>query len=153
MGAKEFDYYIFIDYSEDLIGYTIFERNKVKEILPKISKLKHYKEIKHKKQYIKAIRRGFEKKEILKDILVFKIKKISRNLEIFVDIGEFIKSNSNCLIFLSIDDKQYSSFKRLVKIVDGTNILIIKEGKLRKDSPEHRLSLIIDNLLNIKRTK
>ncbi len=153
MGAKEFDYYIFIDYSEDLIGYTIFERDKVKEILLKTSKLKHYKEIKHKKQYLKAVRKGFEKKKILKDIFVFKIKKISRNLEIFVDIGEFIKSNSNCLIFLSIDDNQYSSFKRLVKIVDGTNILIIKEGKLRKDSPEYRLSLIIDNLLNIKRTK
>ena len=49
MGAKEFDYYIFIDYSEDFIGYNIIGKEKIKELLPRISKIKHYKEIKHKK--------------------------------------------------------------------------------------------------------
>ena len=27
MGAREFDYYIFIDYSENLIGYIIVNKN------------------------------------------------------------------------------------------------------------------------------
>ena len=65
MGAKEFDYYIFIDYSEDLIGYNIIERNKIFELLPKISKIKHYKEVKHKKQYLKAIKSNIEKNNLI----------------------------------------------------------------------------------------
>ena len=31
MGAKQLDYYIFIDYSENLIGYSIVENNKIKD--------------------------------------------------------------------------------------------------------------------------
>lgn len=34
MKTKEFDYYIFIDYSENLIGYTIIE-NKNKNFISK----------------------------------------------------------------------------------------------------------------------
>jgi len=30
---KEFDYYIFIDYSENLIGYSIIENKKLKNLL------------------------------------------------------------------------------------------------------------------------
>jgi len=153
MGAKEFDYYIFIDYSEDYLGYSIIENEKIKEIIPKISKIKHYAEVKHKKEYLRAIRKLFEKNNILSFFRAFKIKTVRQNLEIFADIGEFIKSNENCLIFISVDDKQYSNFERLVKIVDGHNIVIVKEGKLRENSIEHRLSLLIDNLLNIERMK
>ena len=153
MGAKEFDYYIFIDYSEDFIGYDIIEKEKIKELLSRISKIKHYKEVKHKKEYLKSIRKVFDKNNILNYFTAFKIKTVRQNLEIFADIGEFIKSNENCLIFISIDDKQYSNFERLVKIVDGKNIVIVKEGKLMESSVEHKLSLIIDNLLNLERTK
>jgi len=49
---KEFDYYIFIDYSENLIGYNIIEKEKLKNLLPKISKLKHYKVLTEKKKNI-----------------------------------------------------------------------------------------------------
>ena len=44
MGAKQFDYYVFIDYSENLVGYSIIEKNKMIELLPKISRFKHYRE-------------------------------------------------------------------------------------------------------------
>ena len=146
MGAKQFDYYIFIDYSENFIGHNIIKKEKIKELLSRISKIKHYKEVKHKKEYLKSIRRIFEKNDILNYFTAFKIKKIRQNLEIFADIGEFIKSNENCFIFISVDDKQYPNFERLVKIVDGNNIVIVKEGKLIENSVEHKLSLIIDNL-------
>ena len=69
MGAKEFDYYIFIDYSEDFIGYDIIEKEKIKELLSRISKIKHYKEVKHKKEYLKSIRKVFDKNNILKRMM------------------------------------------------------------------------------------
>jgi hypothetical protein len=47
---EEFDYYMFIDYSENLLGYNILEYSKIKELLPKISKIKHYKDIKTEKR-------------------------------------------------------------------------------------------------------
>ncbi len=153
MGAKKFDYYIFIDYSEDFIGYSIIELNKIRDLLPKISKIKHYKEVNQKGLYLKAINRTFNKNNILDCLLALKIKKIKQTLEIFADIAEFIKSHENSLIFVSIDDKQSSNFERLVKIVDCDKVLVVKEGRLRKDTIEHKLSLIIDNLLNLERVK
>jgi len=35
MEKKEIDYYIYIDYSENLIGYNIIEKNKVKDFASK----------------------------------------------------------------------------------------------------------------------
>ncbi|MBI2632721.1 hypothetical protein HYW75_06980 [Candidatus Pacearchaeota archaeon] len=153
MGKKNFDYYIFVDYTEEFIGYHIIEREKIKDLIAKTSKIRHYKEVKHKKQYLKAIKRIFEKNDVANYFRAFKIKKIWQNLEIFADIIEFIKSYKHYLIFISIDDKHYSNFERLVKVVDSNNIFLIKEGNLRKDSIEFKLSLIIDNLLNLERTK
>ena len=43
MHKEEFDYYIFMDYSENLIGYIIIDNDKVDRLLSKITKLKHYK--------------------------------------------------------------------------------------------------------------
>ena len=40
---KDYDYYIFVDYSEDLIGYNIIEQKKIIELLPKILRFEHYK--------------------------------------------------------------------------------------------------------------
>ena len=45
--SKEFDYYIFIDYSENLIGYIIIDERRINELLSKISKLKHYTILKY----------------------------------------------------------------------------------------------------------
>ena len=36
---REFDYYIYIDYSENWLGYMIIERDKINEFMSKISKL------------------------------------------------------------------------------------------------------------------
>ena len=150
---KEFDYYIFIDYSENLIGYNIIEGNKVKELLPKISKIKHYKEVNKKSQYMKAIRKMFDKHNITDYFRAYKIKKMVQTLEIFADIADFIVTNKYSKIFISLDDNQSSNFERLVKDIDGDKVLVVKEGKLRNNSFEHRLSLIIDNLLNLERIK
>ncbi len=57
MKTEQFDYYIFIDYSEDYLGYLIIEREKIKEFLPKISKFAHYRELKNKSAYLKSIKR------------------------------------------------------------------------------------------------
>ena len=42
---------------------------------------------------------------------------------------------------------------KIFKEIDGRRIKIVKEGKLKKDSKEYKLSLIIDTLLNLKRTR
>lgn len=149
---KEFDYYIYIDYSENLIGYSIIEKSKVKELLPKISRLTHYKEIVHKRAYIIAIRKRIEKEGITKLLLKWKIRNIRDNMEVFSDVLEFIKYHDNCAIFLSVDNNQYKSFLKLFEMVPHKgHVELLQESCLKKDSMERRLSYIIDNLLNIRR--
>jgi hypothetical protein len=149
----QFDYYIFLDYSENLIGYSIIEKSNIKELLPLISKLKHYRKIKHKKLYLNAVQRIFKSNKIIDLILKIKIKSLNQNVEIFADITYFIKKHDNCIIFVSIDNNQYVSFCKLVQIIKTQNFKIVKESDLKKDSIEYKLSLIIDNLLNLKRTR
>ncbi len=182
---KEFDYYIYIDYSENLIGYSIIEKSKIRELLPKISKLAHYvrnahslklhslervrisehpkipnkpqeffdKEIVHKRAYLSAIRKRFEREEIRKLLLKWKIRGIRENTEIFSDVLEFIKYHDNCVIFLSVDNNQYKSFLKLFEIIPHKeHIELSQESCLKKGSIECRLSYVIDNLLNIRRT-
>ncbi len=149
---NEFDYYIFIDYSKDLIGYIIIENEKIKDILPKITKLHHYKGLRHKREYLSAIRRRFEKDKIEEDLLRFEIKPLRNNVYLFSEVFEFVKKYDNCIIFLSIDNNQYDAFIRLFNMIEHKdNVRIIKENKLKKYSIEYKLSLIIDNLLNVKR--
>ena len=38
---KDYDYYVFIDYSENLVGYSIIEQKKIFELLPKKKKFEH----------------------------------------------------------------------------------------------------------------
>lgn len=147
----KFDYYIFLDYSENLIGYNIIEKDKVKELLEKTSRFKHYKGSKNRKVYLKHIHNTIKKKKITSYFLRFKICEMRNNLEIYADILGFIKKHENCMIFISVDDKQYIKFKKLVNIVDGETAKVVKEGNLEKNTDEYRMSLIIDNLLNIKR--
>ena len=148
------DYYIYLDYSERLVGYIIIEKEKLGAILPKISKFHHYKDIKHKKAYLFAIRKTIESKKILEDLLKHKIRELRENLYIFTEVIEFIKTNDNCVIFASIDDNQYRAFIRLLDMIpDKGHTLVRKESDLKKGSTEYQLSLIIDTLLNIKRNE
>ncbi len=153
MGAKEFDYYIFIDYSENYLGYLIIEKSKIKEFLPKISKFAHYRELKHKKAYLNSIRKVVEKNEVCFHLHKLKIRKTEETPEIYSDILEFLKEHNNCLIFISIDNKQFRNFRKLVKIFDGKNIKVVKESELKKHTPEYKISLVLDTLLNLTRLK
>lgn len=153
MKHKQFDYYIFIDYSENLIGYIIVNKNKVKELIPKVSKLKHYTKLKYKRQYLGSMKKLFEKNKILDLLEKERVTELRQNIEICSEIFDFCRKNSQAEIFISVDDRQHNGFMRLAKILDGRRFTIIKEGKLKKGSEEYKISLIIDTLLNLKRRK
>jgi len=149
---KAIDYYIFIDYSERLVGYIIVQKEKIQDIIPRITKLHHYKDIKYKKSYIKSIKKVFEKNNIVQYLLKCKIKELKDNLSIFVEVIEFIKKYDNCGIFASVDNNQFDSFKKLLDIIPHKDhIMLVKESDLKKGSVEYKLSLIVDTMLNIER--
>jgi len=147
---KNFDYYIFIDYSENLIGYSIIENNKVKELLPKLSRFKHYKKSGDKNLYLKNIKKTIKRDRIKTYIEKIKIINIKENITLFAEVLEFIKKHENCIIFISVDDFQYDAFRKLALIINN-KIQVIKESQLKLGSIEYQLSLVIDNLLNIER--
>ncbi|MFW5846923.1 MAG: hypothetical protein ACOCUU_02065 [Nanoarchaeota archaeon] len=150
---KEFDYYIFIDYSEFLLGYGIIEKEKIMDLIPLITRFRHYKNVKNRKMYLKNINKTIKSKDIKSFFSKIKIKEIRLTPEIYVDIADFVSKHDNCAIFVSIDDNQYNNLKRLVNVVDGKNILIKKESELKTGSVEYQTSLVIDNILNIERIK
>ena len=150
---KEFDYYIFVDFSENLIGYSIISKDKLKELIPKISRFKHYKNADNKKLYLKNIKKTIKRDNIASSFLKLKIKDMHKNMEIYLDILEFLKTHENCIIFISVDNRQYPAFRKMVNIVDGENIVIKQESELIKGTAEYQASLVLDNLLNIERTK
>ena len=150
---KEFEYYIYIDYSENLIGYNIIEKEKIKELLPKLDRFRHYRGSKNRKIYLKHIKKTIKRDKILTYFRKIKISKLRDSLNIFVEVLEFIKKHSNCIIFISVDDNQYKTFIKVVKMIDGDKIIVKKESQLKRNSIEYKLSLIIDNLLNIERKK
>jgi len=150
---KEFDYYIFIDYSENYLGYLIIENEKIREFLPKISKFAHYRELKHKKAYLNSIKKIVDKHKVCSYVCKLKIKKTEATPEIYSDLLDFLKKHDNCLIFICVDNKQFINFKKLVNIIDGKNIKVIKESELKKDTPEYKISLVLDTLLNLVRLK
>jgi len=146
------DYYIFIDYSSDLIGYNIIEKEKIPEILPKIVKLGHYKKERHRRTYLAKIKKSIKKSSIIPLLFKQKIKSMKDNILIFLEVIEFIKNNDNCVIFLSVDNNQFNAFTKLLDMIPHKqHITIVKESKMKKDSVEYRLSLIIDNMLTIER--
>src|SRR3989344_2474931 len=144
---KEFDYYIFIDFSENLIGYDIIEKGKIKELLPKISKLSHYRELRYKREYLNSMKKLFARENINSYLLKMKIFNMRDNIELFAEILEFIKKHNNCIIFISVDDFQYKAFSKLVQVVDNNKTQVIRESQLKTGSAEYQLSLVIDNLL------
>jgi len=151
--SKEFDYYIFIDYSENLIGYSIIEKSKIKEILPKISKFKHYKGSRNRKIYLSHIKNTIKREKIMAYFEKVKIMSMRDNIELFAEVLDFIKKHEKCIIFISIDDFEYKSFRKLVQVVDNDKTKVVKESQLKVGSTEYQLSLVIDNLLNIERRK
>ena len=146
------DYYIFIDYSSDLIGYNIIEREKIPEILPKIAKFRHHKEERHKKIYLHKIKREIKISNLASLLLKQKIKHIKDNLILFAEIIDFVKNNENCIIFMSVDNNQFKAFTNLLNmILHKDHIIVRKESDLKRKSLEHQLNLIIDTMLNIER--
>lgn len=146
------DYYIYIDYSEKLVGYIIIQNENVPNILPNITRLHHYKEIKHKKSYIQSIKKAIEKSNIIDCLLKYKIKELKDNLSVFIEVAEFVQKHDYCKIFASVDDNQFNSFMKLIDIVPHqSHIKIVKESELKKGSVEYKMSLIIDTMLNIER--
>ena len=149
---REIDYYIFIDYSADLIGYNIIEKKNVQVVLQKIIKFRHYKEERRKRIYLMKIKREIKNSNLISSILKQKIKHIKDNLLVFAEIIEFVRKNDNCLIFMSVDNNQYRAFMRLLEIIPHKDHIIVrKESDLKRNSPEYKLSLIIDTMLNIER--
>jgi len=153
MGAKEFDYYVFIDYSENYLGYSIIKKENIKEIKPKISKFAHYRELKHKSAYLKSIKKLIDKENLRSCFCKLKIRKANETPEIYSDILEFLNEHKNCLIFISVDNKQYLNFEKIINIIDGDNTRVVKESELKKDSFEYKLSLVLDTMLNLARLK
>jgi len=150
---KDYDYYIFLDYSEDLVGYNIIEQKRIIELLPKISKFAHYKDRKNRKIYLKHISNTIKREKIKSYFEKIKIGESRKNMELFIEILEFIKKHEKCIIFLSVDDYQFKKLRKLLFLVDGKNTEIRKESQLKKGTPEYQVSLVIDNLLNIERRK
>ncbi len=112
---KAFDYYAFIDYSESFIGYMIIEGNKIKEIIPKITKFKHYRDTRGRKLYVRHIKKTILRENVKASLFKLKIKKVKDSPEIYSDIAVFLKKYDNCIIFISVDDMQYSHFEKFVK--------------------------------------
>ena len=150
---KDYDYYIFVDYSENLIGYNIIEQKKIIALLPKISRFEHYKGRRNRKVYLKHIGNTIKRENIKSFFERTKIEESRKNVELFTEILEFIKNHKNCIIFLSVDDYQFKKLSKLLYLVDGKNTEIKKESQLKKGTPEYQVSLVIDNLLNIERRK
>lgn len=150
---KNYDYYIFLDYSEDLVGYNIIEQKKIIELLPKISRFEHYKGRRNRKIYLKHINNTIRREKIKSFFEKIKIEESRKNVELFIEILEFIKKHKNCIIFLSVDDYQFKKLRKLLYLIDGKNTDIRKESQLKKGTPEYQVSLVIDNLLNIERRK
>ena len=153
MKIKEFDYYIFIDFSENLIGYNIISNEKMKELLLRISRFRHYKEAENRKLYLKNVKNTFKRDNIKSYFLKFGIRELYKNTEIYANVLEFIKKHDNCIIFISVDDRQYTAFNKLVGFIDGKRVVVKKESELVKGTPEYQASLVLDNLLNIERLK
>ncbi len=150
---RDYDYYIFLDYSEGLIGYNIIEREKIGELLPKIVRFEHYKGRRNRKVYLKHINNTIKRENIKSYFEKIRILESRKNMELFIEIMEFVKGHEKCIIFMSVDDYQFKKLRRLIRLVNGENTEIRKESELKRGTPEYRVSLVIDNLLNIERRK
>lgn len=92
MGKLNFEYYIFIDYSEDFLGYLIISQKKISEALKNTLKFAHYRHVKNKRAYLKSIRDRTNNQN-LRQYFITKVRKTSENFEIYNDILAFLKEN------------------------------------------------------------
>jgi hypothetical protein len=146
------DYYIYIDYSRDLIGYNIIKSENAELLLKKISKFEHFKKVRHVRTYLIKIKKNIKKDEILSLLHKQKIRHLRDNMPIFVEVVEFVKGHDNCAIFLSVDNNQFNAFIKLMGLVPHKgHLVLVRESDLKKGSIEYKLSLIIDNMLVIER--
>ena len=74
-------------------------------------------------------------------------------MEIYLDVLAFLKQHNNCIIFISVDNHEYSNFKKFVKIIDGEKTVVKQESQLLKGTPEYQASLVLDTLLNLERLR
>ncbi|MFQ5531281.1 MAG: hypothetical protein ACE5ES_01555 [Candidatus Nanoarchaeia archaeon] len=95
----------------------------------------------------------FKKNQISTYFLKYKLRELRKNLEIYSDVLEFLKKHDNCIIFISVDNNQYKNFMKLINVVDGANITVVRESDLKRGTPEYQMSLILDTLLNLERRK
>jgi hypothetical protein len=150
---EDYDFYIFMDYSENLLGYTIISQKKMLELIPKISKFSHFKSHKNKKVYLQHIRKTIRRESILSFFEKIKIDKVNKNVDLFIEILQFIKRHNNCVLFLCVDDYQFRKLRKLISLIDRENTDVRRESELKKGTPEYQTSLVIDNLLNIERLR
>lgn len=153
MGRKDFDYYLFIDYSEEYLGYLIIIREKIREFLPQIIKFAHYRKLKHKSAYLKAMKKTVDTREIRSYLHKLKIRKTEATPEIYSDILDFLKKNADKQIFACVDNKQFVNFNKMIKSINGKNVNVIKESELKGGSFEYKIDLVLDTLLNLERLK
>jgi hypothetical protein len=149
-----YDYYIFLDYSVDLIGYIIIECGNIAGILEKLEKFQHYSHVKHKNLYLAHRKKSINLIIAEGLLLKYSIKKVRDSITFFLEVLEFVDSNGRCIIFASIDDHHFIAF---VRLIDNTrhkpHLTVVKESELKKGSMEYKLSLLIDTWLNIERKK
>lgn len=150
---KEFDYYIFVDYSEGLIGYSIIKDEKLKELSPKISRFRHYRGSRGRKIYLSHIKNTIHRNKIKSYFDKIKIKERRDSIDIFIDVLEFVKEHNNCIIFICVDDYQYKKFRKMADLLDRNKTKIVKESQLKRGTAVYQVSLVLDNLLNIERRK
>jgi hypothetical protein len=153
MGKKEFDFYLFIDYSENYLGYLVIEKKDLRDFIPKISKFDHYRKLRNKKSYLNSIHKVVANNNICSHLCKLKIRKNESTPEVYSDILEFLKGQKGKEIFVCVDNKQFINFRKLVKIFDGDKTKVVKESELKKHSQEYKISLVLDSLLNLTRLK
>jgi hypothetical protein len=103
--------------------------------------------------YIKNIRKTVKRGGIRGYFLKLKIKNMSQNMDIYLDVLEFLRLYTNCIIFISVDNRQYPALKKMVFLADGNNTIVKQESELKEGTFEYQVSLVLDNLLNIERLK
>ena len=128
---KEFDYYIFVDFSENLIGYSIITKDKLNELIPKISRFKHYRDVDNKKLYLKNIKKTIKKDEIESSFIKLKIKDMNKNSrprERFLEKGASALSDAELFAILLRTGTRGSKKGPAENVIEMSNRLIAEFG-------------------------
>lgn len=77
----------------------IIDRRKLLELVPKAAKFTHYKDVKNKSSYIHSIKEILRKNNVLDFFTKCKIRKMRQNMEIYVDVLDFLKTHSRISLY------------------------------------------------------